>query len=126
VTEHGSTAAVGATSAPGGPVVHGPAVDDQTRCVHWAGPTDVVAIQFFCCRRFYPCFDCHAETETHPAERWPVADWSTPAILCGVCRQTLSIERYRAVSACPACAAPFNDGCRLHAHLYFQVAAPAG
>jgi uncharacterized CHY-type Zn-finger protein len=101
--------------------VFGQTVDDQTRCVHYRSDVDVIAIQFHCCRRFYPCYRCHAEAETHPASQWPEAEWDHPAILCGVCRTTLSIHLYQSVHACPACSAPFNDGCALHAPLYFAV-----
>ena len=108
------------------PRVYGAVVDAATRCAHYAGPTDIVAIKFRCCDRFYPCFQCHAEAASHPAEQWAPAEWQERAILCGACGHTLTIEAYRAVSACPVCASAFNDGCRLHAHLYFQVpAAPA-
>lgn len=103
------------------PRVYGAVVDAATRCAHYAGPTDIVAIKFRCCDRFYPCFQCHAESASHPAEQWPPAEWHEQAILCGACGHTLTIEVYRAVSACPVCASSFNDGCRLHAHLYFQV-----
>ncbi|MFO7690001.1 MAG: CHY zinc finger protein [Cryobacterium sp.] len=102
-----------------GPHVYGETVDDHTRCVHYATPADVVAIQFHCCRRFYPCYQCHAAAEPHPATAWPESEYGQPAILCGVCRTRFSILRYRAGHACPSCAAPFNDGCRLHARLYF-------
>jgi len=104
--------------------VFGQTVDDQTRCVHYRSAVDVVAIQFHCCLRFYPCYRCHAEAETHPASQWPEARFDHPAILCGVCHETLSIRLYQSVHACPACAAPFNDACALHAPLYFAV--PAG
>ena len=107
------------------PRVYGATVDANTRCVHYAGPTDIVAIKFRCCERFYPCFQCHADAEAHPATQWAPAEWAERAILCGACGQTLTIEAYRAVSACPACGSAFNDGCRLHAHLYFQVPPPA-
>lgn len=110
---------------PARPPVHGATVDDATRCVHYSGPTDIVAIRFRCCLRFYPCFQCHADAESHRAEQWAPADWAERAILCGACGQTLSIDDYRSVSACPRCGSAFNDGCRLHAHLYFQVPATA-
>ena len=101
--------------------VFGPTVDDETRCVHWHGPTDVVAMKFACCDRYYPCFDCHTEVAGHEAVRWPVARFDEPAVLCGVCRSELSVTSYRSVNACPHCAAPFNANCELHAHLYFEV-----
>jgi uncharacterized CHY-type Zn-finger protein len=79
--------------------VYGNTIDDQTRCVHYGGPTDVVAIKFVCCGRYYPCFQCHVEAETH---------------------EEMTITEYHAVDRCPGCSAQFNDGCRLHAHLYFE------
>jgi uncharacterized CHY-type Zn-finger protein len=101
--------------------VFGSTVDDQTRCVHYQTPADIVAIKFVCCGRYYPCYQCHAEHAGHPAERWPAGRFAEPAILCGACQTELSIDDYRSVSACPSCASDFNDGCRLHAHLYFEV-----
>lgn len=106
--------------------VLGRTVDHQTRCIHYAGPTDVIAIKFACCGSYYPCFQCHQEGAGHPARQWPPAQWHEPAILCGVCRTELPIRTYLNVLACPACRAPFNERCRLHRHLYFEVAAGAG
>ena len=102
------------------PPVLGPVVDDETRCIHYRTPLDVIAIEFACCRAFYPCHLCHAETADHPAEQWPVADRGERAVLCGVCGHLLTIDEYLVTGGCPACAAPFNPGCKLHAHLYFQ------
>jgi uncharacterized CHY-type Zn-finger protein len=101
-------------------VVHGRTVDDQTRCAHYAGPTDVIALKFKCCELYYPCFECHQEVADHPARQWPSAEWQTRAILCGVCRTELSIQTYLGVSACPNCHAEFNERCRFHHHLYFE------
>jgi uncharacterized CHY-type Zn-finger protein len=102
--------------------VFGQTVDPESRCVHWHGPSDVVAMKFVCCDRFYPCFDCHLADADHPAERWPVARFAEPAVLCGVCAAQLSVDVYLSATACPSCAAEFNPGCALHAHLYFEVA----
>jgi uncharacterized CHY-type Zn-finger protein len=106
------------------PFVYGATVDDETRCVHWHGPTDVVAMRFHCCGRYYPCFDCHAEVAGHPAVRWPRERFGEEAVLCGVCGTELSVTRYLGVTECPHCAALFNPGCSLHAHLYFETDAP--
>lgn len=102
------------------PEVHGATVDDQTRCIHYRTDRDVVAIRFRCCDRYYPCHLCHAESAGHEARQWPRAERGEAAILCGVCSTELSIANYLDVHACPACAAPFNPGCRLHSHLYFE------
>lgn len=102
-------------------VIHGQTMDAQGRCVHYGTALDVVAIEFACCGRFYACHLCHEEAESHPARQWPIAERRREAVLCGACRSTLSISRYLAVLACPNCGAPFNEGCRLHTHLYFAV-----
>lgn len=104
--------------------VYGSTIDGQTRCVHYGTELDVIAIKFVCCGRYYPCYECHSENETHAAEQWPAARWSELAVLCGVCDTEMSIDAYRGALACPACAAPFNPRCSLHAHLYFAAASP--
>lgn len=108
-----SSISVGATR------VYGLPVDVQTRCVHWNGPDDVVAIGFRCCSRTYPCRECHDAVAAHPAELWPPDERSARVILCGECTAQFSIEEYLDTDACPACGASFNPGCRLHRHLYF-------
>lgn len=104
----------------GAHLVHGPVVDAQTRCAHWAGPQDVLAILFPCCGRWYPCHACHEETAGHAAARWPADAGERHALLCGVCGRTSSIGEYLATSACARCGGAFNPNCRLHRHLYFD------
>ncbi|SDN52807.1 Uncharacterized protein, contains Zn-finger domain of CHY type [Klenkia soli] len=99
--------------------VAGRLVDAQSRCEHYATDLDVVAIRFACCEPFYGCHLCHAECADHDAVVWPAEDRSVRAVLCGVCRRTLSIAEYVVADGCPHCAASFNPGCRLHQHLYF-------
>ena len=103
------------------PRVLGPVVDDETRCIHYRSPLDVVAIRFACCGEYYPCHLCHAEAAGHPARQWPIAERDREAVLCGVCGHELTIAEYLAADACPRCTAPFNPGCHLHTHLYFEV-----
>ncbi|MFE7630397.1 CHY zinc finger protein [Kocuria sp. NPDC057446] len=104
--------------------VLGRPVDEQTRCVHYRTALDVIAIKFRCCREYYPCHLCHQETAGHPAAQWPVEEYDTEAVLCGVCGHELSVREYLAVEGCPRCAARFNPGCALHADLYFEPAFP--
>jgi uncharacterized CHY-type Zn-finger protein len=113
-----------ASKRPSSSKVLGRTVDEQTRCAHYHGPTDVVAIKFKCCGSYYPCFECHRESAGHPARQWPVEEWGERAILCGVCRTEHPIRTYLNVLSCPACHADFNERCRLHRHLYFAVAPP--
>lgn len=101
-------------------IVHGQVIDDQTRCIHYGTATDVVAIKFYCCRLYYPCHLCHEASAGHPARQWPVSQHDEKALLCGVCATELTIDEYFRVHACPQCSAAFNDGCRLHRHLYFE------
>lgn len=100
-------------------VVRGPAIDGETRCVHYGSPLDVVALRAPCCDAWYPCHLCHAAVADHPLEVIPRAEHHLPAALCGVCRTTLSVPEYLAADSCPSCGAAFNPGCAAHAHLYF-------
>ena len=103
--------------------VRGATVDQQTRCVHYASPLDVVAIRFACCGEYYPCYRCHEEAAGHPIKVWPASAFDTRAVLCGVCRRELTIAEYLATDACPHCGARFNPGCHAHAHHYFAMPA---
>ena len=101
-------------------------VDAETRCAHYAGPADVIAIKFKCCDTWYPCIDCHRALASHEVVVWPIRERDERAVLCGVCGATLSILDYLACgSTCPQCGAQFNPGCVTHRHLYFEVGADA-
>jgi uncharacterized CHY-type Zn-finger protein len=103
------------------PAVFGLDLDPQTRCAHWRSPLDVIALKMKCCGAYYACRECHDALAGHLAEVWPHAEWDQPAVLCGACGEELSIRRYiDCENRCPACGAPFNPGCRLHHHLYFE------
>lgn len=102
--------------------VYGKLTDQQTRCAHWHSQLDIIAIKFKCCNRYYPCYSCHAETTTHPAQVWPKSEFATKAILCGVCGTELGISEYmKCGNTCPKCKSAFNPGCSKHYHLYFEV-----
>lgn len=95
-------------------------VDAETRCRHYHGETDIIAIKFKCCGRWFPCFECHAAVADHEPQVWPIEKRGESAILCGVCGQQLSINEYFACnSTCPKCESKFNPGCANHYHLYF-------
>jgi uncharacterized CHY-type Zn-finger protein len=101
--------------------VRGLDLDRETRCAHWHSPLDIVALKMRCCGAYYACRDCHDALADHPAQVWPKAERETLAVLCGSCGEELSIARYLACDdRCPVCAAPFNPGCKLHRHLYFE------
>lgn len=101
--------------------LRGVAVDAQTRCAHYDGPLDVVALRCACCDTYHPCHRCHEETAGHAAEPWPRARVDEPAVLCGACGRTLTARAYLdGGHACPACGAAFNPGCAAHRDLYFE------
>ena len=105
------------------PVVHGQSLDPQTRCAHWHGDLDIIAIKMRCCSTDYACRGRHDELAGRPAAVWPAAEWDAAAILCGACGTELSVRAYLACeSQCPACRARFNPGCHRHRHLYFASA----
>ncbi len=102
--------------------VRGVEVDHETRCVHYDGPRDVVALQFACCGAYYPCFRCHEAVADHDIERWPRDAFDEAAVLCGACGTTLSVRAYLYCDdACPHCGAAFNPGCANHYDRYFDI-----
>lgn len=103
------------------PDVHGELIDNESRCVHWHSPLDVIALKFKCCQRFYACYSCHDKLAGHPPQRYNLRhDSNEKLVLCGVCRTQLTFEQYVELR-CPRCAAHFNPGCKIHYDLYFEM-----
>ncbi|MBX0359329.1 CHY zinc finger protein [Halobacillus sp. Nhm2S1] len=103
------------------PLVKGNQVDHQTRCAHYHSDVDVIAIRFHCCGDYYACYSCHQEQADHEPSQWPKRKWDERAILCGSCNHELTIHEYMKSSQCPVCRHGFNEGCRLHYPLYFEM-----
>ena len=102
--------------------VRGVDVGPETRCAHYHGPQDIVAVRFPCCQAFYPCFACHEEATDHEAQRWPADQFDVPAVLCGECQAVLTIQQYLdADNTCLSCGAAFNPNCARHYDRYFEV-----
>ncbi|PSQ57829.1 hypothetical protein BRD22_00575 [Halobacteriales archaeon SW_8_68_21] len=101
--------------------LRGISVDSETRCAHWDDPVDVIALRFGCCGTYYPCDACHDAATDHEAVPWPRERFDEPAVLCGVCRTTLTARQYLNSDEdnCPACGTAFNPGCRKHRDRYF-------
>lgn len=102
-------------------VVRGLDVDGETRCRHYDGPRDVVAIRFRCCDRYYPCFRCHRAVTDHEPAVWPAGSFDRRGVLCGACETELRIDDYLGATACPECGVEFNPGCSDHYDRYFAV-----
>ncbi|TYR81647.1 hypothetical protein FZC66_07385 [Priestia megaterium] len=101
--------------------VKGSLVDNQTRCTHYHSKKDIIAIKFYCCKTYYPCYKCHEEHANHSIRRWPKSLFNQQAILCGACKTELTIEQYLSChSSCPVCHSSFNPGCSSHTHIYFE------
>ena len=102
--------------------VIGAKVDGETRCAHYHGAGDVIAIKFKCCGNWFPCYQCHADLAGHMAMVWPANEYDTDAVLCGSCGLQLSIREYLACnSVCRRCRHQFNPGCATHYYLYFET-----
>jgi len=102
--------------------IRGKTIDNHTRCVHYHSPLDIIAIKFKCCGQYYPCHQCHEEEAGHAAKVWKKEEWNNKAILCGICKNEMSVHQYiNSGDLCPYCNTSFNPGCRLHYHLYFEV-----
>jgi uncharacterized CHY-type Zn-finger protein len=103
------------------PKVRGVDIDPETRCAHWHGPLDIVALKLRCCDSYYACRDCHDALAGHAAGVWPAAERDAAAAFCGACGAEMSVAAYLdCEDHCPACRTAFNPGCRLHRHLYFE------
>jgi uncharacterized CHY-type Zn-finger protein len=104
------------------PDVRGVSLDPQTRCAHYRGSTDIIAIKMKCCGVYYACKDCHSALADHEIEVWPQRDWGRQAVLCGACGTELTILQYmQSDNRCPTCGAAFNPRCRNHYHFYFEL-----
>jgi len=103
------------------PKVYGQTVDKETRCVHYHGMTDIIAIKFKCCGKYYPCYKCHDEAEDHERVVWTKEEFDTKAVLCGHCGYELTINEYLNTDQCVKCQAAFNPGCSLHYPFYFET-----
>lgn len=102
--------------------IKGIGMDAETRCSHYHSSIDRIAIKFYCCGIYYPCFECHAAAGCGKPAVWPKELFGAKAVLCGTCRHELTVQEYlECASVCPNCSAPFNPGCSLHKHLYFEV-----
>ncbi|MBU5467849.1 hypothetical protein KQI49_13550 [Virgibacillus sp. MSJ-26] len=104
-----------------GHIIQG-AIDNETRCKHYHSELDRVALKFYCCESYFPCFQCHIEYGCGASDVWPKDHFDKKAVMCGTCGQEITINEYlNGSNQCPHCAAAFNPGCSLHAHLYFEV-----
>ncbi|OYD07135.1 CHY zinc finger protein [Paludifilum halophilum] len=104
-----------------GTEVRGVGMDRKTRCYHYHGAHDVIALKFKCCGIYYPCYKCHQACADHSVEVWPKSAFHEKAVLCGQCGTELTIAQYlNSGSQCPACRVDFNPGCRNHSPLYFE------
>ncbi len=102
--------------------VKGNLLDNETRCIHYHSPLDIIAIKFHCCNDYYPCYECHAENTDHVPSTWPKNLWDSKAILCGGCKKELTIREYlNCNDNCPYCGRSFNPRCATHYHLYFEI-----
>lgn len=105
--------------------VRGQRVDDQGRCVHYDGPTDVVCHRFPDTGwTFWACHKCFHHAEGRPRRLWEAKEATELAVQCGVCRSILSIAYYRERQeagdhSCPHCHAAWNPKCVGHRGHYF-------
>lgn len=98
------------------------AIDEETRCKHYHSECDRIAIKFYCCNEFFPCYFCHLEHGCGNEAVWPFDQFDERAILCGTCGYVLTIAEYfNHHDACPNCNVQFNQGCQYHHHLYFNT-----
>lgn len=101
--------------------MYGPIVDQETRCIHYQTKKDIMAIKFKCCKKYYPCYKCHEESEDHHIVVWSKEENGEKVILCGVCRTEHTIREYVSMMHCSVCQSELNERCETHYHLYFEL-----
>ena len=105
------------------PQVRGVNLDSETRCAHYRGVLDIIAIKLYCCGEYYACKECHDALADHKLSQWPRDRFGARAVLCGACGAELTIDEYlHCQSRCPDCGSPFNPRCSNHHHYYFAIA----
>lgn len=103
-------------------IIKGKTIDSHTRCIHYNSPLDIIAIKFKCCGEYYPCYKCHDEEADHKTELWAKDEFNAKAVLCGMCRNEMTIAEYLVSGRkCPNCNAAFNPNCKEHYNLYFDL-----
>src|ERR1700723_2096011 len=96
---------------PGLQDVRGVNLDAQTRCEHYRGSTDIIAIKMKCCGEYYACKDCHQSLARHPIEVGPKSECAQTPSPRAPAPTELTINQYmHCDSRCPNCRAPFNPG----------------
>lgn len=103
-------------------IIKGKTIDENSRCIHYHSELDIISIKFKCCNDYYPCYYCHQEEAKHPSEIWEKNEFDTRAILCGNCKNEMTIHQYlNCNNQCIFCDSKFNPKCANHNHLYFEV-----
>ena len=103
-------------------IIKGKLIDDQTRCIHYHSPLDIIAIKFKCCNVYYACYYCHKEETNHTPDTWKKNEYNTTAVLCGICKHEMTIQQYLdSNNECPFCKGKFNPKCSNHYHFYFEI-----
>ena len=75
-------------------IVKGNDIDQETRCSHYHTEIDRIAIKFYCCDTYFPCFSCHEESGCSSPQVWPIAQFNQKAVLCGSCGTELTVNEY--------------------------------
>lgn len=105
-----------------GQIIKGKIIDNETRCTHYHTEKDRIAIKFYCCKTYFPCYQCHQEAGCGKPKQWPKDKFNQEAIICGACGEEMTINAYlESDHICPNCQAAFNTNCSFHKHLYFST-----
>ncbi|WP_082781999.1 CHY zinc finger protein [Streptococcus sp. DD10] len=101
-------------------VIYGQLVDEESRCLHYHGQTDILSLKCYECGKYYACYQCHNKLEEHLFSPYPIQNCQDKVVICGVCKMELTFGLYHENRSCPNCHSSFNPACRKHYHLYFK------
>lgn len=100
--------------------IYGGLLDQASRCRHYHTVLDIVALKCFACRNYYACYKCHDSLEAHPYQAYPDNRVADKVVICGVCKEEMTIAEYRSSKTCPNCQSAFNPACGKHDAIYFS------
>src|SRR5690625_8025706 len=78
-----------------GHILKGTVLDSETRCSHYHTELDRIAIKFYCCQTYFPCYLCHKESGCGETKVWPYDKLDKKAILYGACGEELTSKSYQ-------------------------------
>ncbi|SQA00231.1 zinc finger protein [Staphylococcus aureus] len=103
------------------PKVYGSLIDTETRCRIILPKKILLQLNLNVVINTIHAISAIMSLKKHAIKRWSEPSFNEKAILCGVCKHELTINEYMMVERCPNCQSRFNNRCKYHYHIYFEI-----